>query len=1063
MKFGLKWKTKAGIGALAFSCSLSLFAQLIPASRLVPWAGNVGIPGGIPRRTTIFTNLTGIDATGATDVSAKIQSAIDRCPAGQVVYLPAGTYRIDNALTISSSITLRGAGPDNTILKGTISGRNGIVTITSAVLNGQSSSADIVSGATKGSTNLTIAAADSNLHPGYVMMVDQLNDGTFIVNDASDPGGYQRTDTDDRSTGTRNNSQAVEVKAVSGANIAFWPPLVWTFTNSPQIYYRRASSTSNNYVQNAGVEDMCLRNVNPDTTSYYNLYFNRSAYCWANNVRTENGATSHIEALNSFRLEIRHCTLSNSVNTASSYGYALDLEYQTCSSLVEDNIFVKTRDFIKVDAGSSGNAILFNYHTNALANPAVPNFAVHNGGAHSAHPMMNLFEGNVTYKPVFDFYWGSSSHQTVARNWFRGPMAYAYQSAAAIIFDQGVTFYNVVGNVLGNSGVNSNPNWTSRYSTRISPQSHPYEHSYATFRVGYFSDGDAGGGNNAAQQWADFIVGGNYDYVTGSQAWYNPTTAQPIPDSYFYSSKPAYFGNLQWPPIDPSGPRVGETAIPAGYRFTFGKDPTSTGNQSPIVSATGTPKSGPAPLTVNFSSAGSSDPEGTALAYNWVFGDGTTSTSSSPSHTYQVAGTYLANLTISDGTNSVTSTNISISASSPGSNQPPVAVATASPTNGVVPLNVVFSSNGSSDPEGAALTYNWVFGDGTTSALANPSHSYQTAGAYVARLTVSDGTNSATSGGINIVATPVANRPPTVVASATPTNGVAPLAVSFSSNGSSDPEGSTLTYSWNFGDGASATTPNPNHTYQSSGNFTAVLTVSDGTNSTSASIRIAASSAGPVAAYGFEEGSGAATGDDSGNGNSGTISGATWVTGKFGKGLSFNGSSSLVTIPDSSSLDLTTMLTLEAWVNLNTIGADWASVIFKPVDASSLSYVLQGVSQPSQAPSLGISASSSNLVAPSPLPTNTWTHLAATYDGTTMRLYVNGALVASRAQTGAITTSGQALTIGGNPLFGAYFSGQIDEVRIYDRALSSSEIQNDMTTPIVIRPSAPTGLRVVGP
>jgi hypothetical protein len=147
---------------------------------------------------------------------------------------------------------------------------------------------------------------------------------------------------------------------------------------------------------------------------------------------------------------------------------------------------------------------------------------------------------------------------------------------------------------------------------------------------------------------------------------------------------------------------------------------------------------------------------------------------------------------------------------------------------------------------------------------------------------------------------------------------------------------------------------------------------------------------------------------------------------------------------------------------VRTIGGGWGSIIFKAVDASSLSYVLQGVSQPSQAPSVGISASASNLVAPSPLATNTWTHLAATYDGSTIRLYVNGTQSASRVQAGAITTSTQALTIGGNPLFGAYWTGAIDEVRVYGRALSAGEIQTDMNTPVKARPGAPAGFHLVG-
>jgi hypothetical protein len=78
----------------------------------------------------------------------------------------------------------------------------------------------------------------------------------------------------------------------------------------------------------------------------------------------------------------------------------------------------------------------------------------------------------------------------------------------------------------------------------------------------------------------------------------------------------------------------------------------------------------------------------------------------------------------------------------------------------------------------------------------------------------------------------------------------------------------------------------------------------------------------------------------------------------------------------------------------------------------------------------------------------TWTHLATTYDGAIQRLFVNGVQVATRAQTGAIGTTTNALRIGGSVTMGQYFDGRIDEVRVYSRALSAAEIQTDMATPI---------------
>jgi hypothetical protein len=83
------------------------------------------------------------------------------------------------------------------------------------------------------------------------------------------------------------------------------------------------------------------------------------------------------------------------------------------------------------------------------------------------------------------------------------------------------------------------------------------------------------------------------------------------------------------------------------------------------------------------------------------------------------------------------------------------------------------------------------------------------------------------------------------------------------------------------------------------------------------------------------------------------------------------------------------------------------------------------------------------------MPLNTWTHIAATYDGTTLRLFVNGVQTSTKAVTGSIKTSTGALRFGGNTSWSdEWFSGLIDEVRLYNRALTAAEIQTDMAAPV---------------
>ncbi len=209
----------------------------------------------------------------------------------------------------------------------------------------------------------------------------------------------------------------------------------------------------------------------------------------------------------------------------------------------------------------------------------------------------------------------------------------------------------------------------------------------------------------------------------------------------------------------------------------------------------------------------------------------------------------------------------------------------------------------------------------------------------------------------------------------------------------------------------------------------------------------ASAQTGLVAAYGFNEGAGTTAADASGNTNTGTLSGATWnAAGRYGSALSFDGSNDWVTIADKSVLDLTSAMTVEAWVYASS-SSGWRTVLLKEGSAG-LSYALYS-SDAGSRPSGWIRRTSDiDATGTSAIATNTWVHLAATYNGSTLTLYVNGVQAATRAITGAIVTSTLPLRIGGSAAWGEYFAGRIDEVRIYNRALSASEIQTDMNTPV---------------
>ena len=210
----------------------------------------------------------------------------------------------------------------------------------------------------------------------------------------------------------------------------------------------------------------------------------------------------------------------------------------------------------------------------------------------------------------------------------------------------------------------------------------------------------------------------------------------------------------------------------------------------------------------------------------------------------------------------------------------------------------------------------------------------------------------------------------------------------------------------------------------------------------------------PIAAYSFDENEGTTAHDASGNPNphEGTLSvaGVKWAPGKYGTGLRFEGSEGCVSIPSSTELQLGEEFTLESWVKPEgDLSQDPA--IFKestegfPSYSLGIGYVTAGRPEGQ----LGKEGKAhQDLAATASLEAGVWSHLALTYDGAKMRLYVNGELVASKYVEKPNSSTPGPLTIGCAKLTGSYFKGRIDEVRIYNRALGEAELRQAMSAPL---------------
>ena len=203
-----------------------------------------------------------------------------------------------------------------------------------------------------------------------------------------------------------------------------------------------------------------------------------------------------------------------------------------------------------------------------------------------------------------------------------------------------------------------------------------------------------------------------------------------------------------------------------------------------------------------------------------------------------------------------------------------------------------------------------------------------------------------------------------------------------------------------------------------------------------------------LAAWSFDEGSGTVAHDVTGNGHDGTLSakGVVWAEGKYGGALKFDGKEGCVTVPDSPALRLHEGFTLEAWIRPE------GELVHLPAltkQAEGLPAYGLGVGMTTAGRAEGqigtATRSHTDVASPSSVPANEWTHEAITFDGTNLRLYLNGTLVATQAA--ALPAAGVAglLEIGCSA--SGHFLGRIDEVRIYNRALNGEEVIESMQPP----------------
>jgi hypothetical protein len=512
----------------------------------------------------------------------QINAALTSCPAGQAVFLEAGTYAINGTVRVPSNVTLRGAGADKTILNATGSGEAAIAMGSGGVpFRPRAIKSGATQGAIQGSTQIELVSAEG-IAAGQYLVITERNDPAYVTAAGSGgncnwcDGGWTRD-------GGMARGQIVAVTAVTGNTLTISPELYSAYTHEAvAVPFEMAASR-------AGVEDL---QVKANNTGYAtNFLMDMCAYCWVRGAEGNYADGDHVTMQWGYRDEVRDSYFSNAyLHVPGGHDSDIEMGLKTSASLVENNIIERTHEAVMPQWGAAGNVIAYNY-TMGEFDSGAENVVIGGVDYHGAHPQFNLLEGNVLTAIYADSVWGSSSETTAFRNWVvgtnriceplagRGPVGcakghYGFQAARAAQFSYLSTRNSLIGNVIGSAQMQA----LKGYSTAVPqtpvleyPEKRVYEGAVG-IAFGYGSANDDGTGDgcgggkppcHAAKTSAMTRMHGNFNNLGGGVGWM-PGLPRTLPASFYLAARPAWWGRLPFPAV---GPDVTGGRGPGGHAY----------------------------------------------------------------------------------------------------------------------------------------------------------------------------------------------------------------------------------------------------------------------------------------------------------------------------------------------------------------------------------------------------------------------------------------------------------------------------------------------------------------
>ena len=518
------------IGILILSPAVG-YGDPVPPDRRIDWTF-AGVPGGIPDRTRICAELIpGVSVS-------KINTAIRLCSAsgGGIVYLSPGLYEVEGIELHWDNVSLRGAGADQTILKGC-----NIINLGKG--GNMPSKTTIIGGGTKGAFTIEVSST-LGLAANRMIEIDRDDDPDVVVTTTG---------------GSRHIRQVNMITALRGRTITLKNPLIWDFSvGNPRIRWTFQNTRW------SGVENLKLDHSGKTGCTHFLLQYCYA--CWLKGIHSHKASSYHFVIVGTLNGEVRDSYIADAQTYGPNNGglvfYANPKYGSNSSWKIENNIFDKVFPGVQLQNGSSGFYVGYNYGHAATANLTEGPVTWMFTDNHGPHDMMNLWEGNIGELFGSDGYFGGSSHGTLLRNHFTGYNPLFRSNGDPIRLNRFSYFYNLVGNVLGSA--DQAPLNYQQTLNNCAP-------GVAIYRLGYPNIGNCGLEDITGQQApvgmkypdakveATLLRWGNYDYFTKVARFIRSelpaeavVASHKIPNSYYYSNKPGWWpADIQWPPIGP--------------------------------------------------------------------------------------------------------------------------------------------------------------------------------------------------------------------------------------------------------------------------------------------------------------------------------------------------------------------------------------------------------------------------------------------------------------------------------------------------------------------------------